>query len=56
MTQTEINWEEKAVKLAKLLLEARDVLPYISMTRARLEHLDLTLADRIEQALEPWLV
>lgn len=53
-TKTEINWEEKAIELAKLLLEARDALPAISITSARLHNVDLTLADRIEDALEIW--
>ncbi len=40
--------------LAKLLLECRDALPAISLASARLHGIDLTLADRIESALEPW--
>jgi hypothetical protein len=44
----------KCKELAKLLLEARDALPAISLASARLHGLDLTLADRIEAALEPW--
>lgn len=48
------NPQEKCRELAKLLLEARDALPAISMTTARLRGLDLTLANRIETALEPW--
>ncbi len=55
MEQTQkIDWEEKAVKLAKLLLEARDMLPHITMTAAKLHKLDLTLASRIEDELEVW--
>ena len=49
-----IDWQEKATELAKLLLEARDALPAISMTAARLHNVDLKLADRIEKALEIW--
>ena len=49
-----INWEEKAVELGQLLLEARDALPAISMVSAKLRGMDLTLADRIESALEIW--
>ncbi len=50
----DINWEEKSVELARLLLEARDALPAISITSARLHGIDLTLAERIESALEIW--
>lgn len=50
----DINWEEKSVELARLLLEARDALPAISMASAKLRGIDLTLADRIESALEIW--
>lgn len=53
MTKIE-NPEEKCRELAKLLLEARDALPAISLTAARLRGIDLSLADRIEAALEPW--
>ena len=48
------NPEEKCRELAQLLLEARDALPAISLTSARLRGIDLSLADRIEAALEPW--
>ena len=48
------NPDEKCRELAKLLLEARDALPAISMASARLRGIDLSLADRIEAALEPW--
>jgi hypothetical protein len=40
--------------LARLLIEARDALPAISMTSARLHNVSLSLANRIEQALKPW--
>jgi hypothetical protein len=40
--------------LFALLLEARDALPAISLASARLHNVDLTLADRIERAIEPW--
>lgn len=50
------NPEEKCRELARLLLEARDALPAISTASARLHRIDLTLADRIEAALEPWRV
>lgn len=46
----------KCKELAKLLLEARDALPAISLASARLRGIDLSLADRIETALEPWRV
>lgn len=48
------NPQEKCRELARLLIEARDALPAISMASARLRGIDLTLADRIEAALEPW--
>lgn len=51
---TEIDWEKKAVELAQLLLEARDALPAITVVRAKLFNVSLTLGDRIEEALEPW--
>lgn len=40
--------------LARLLIEARDALPAISMTSARLHNISLSLANRIEEALKPW--
>lgn len=49
--------EDKAQKIEQafhLLLEARDALPAISMTSARLHGVNLTLADRIENWLAPW--
>jgi len=46
----------KCIELARLLLEARDALPAISLASAKLHNIDLTLADRIEHALEPWRV
>lgn len=48
------NPEKKCRELARLLLEARDALPAISETSARLHNVSLTLADRIEDALSPW--
>lgn len=45
---------KKCNELARLLLEARDALPAISLASARLHRIDLSLADRIEDALEPW--
>jgi hypothetical protein len=47
---------DKCKELARLLLECRDALPAISTVAARLHNIDLSLADRIEEALEPWLV
>lgn len=44
----------KCLELARLLLEARDALPAISLVSARLHNVDLSLANRIEDALEPW--
>lgn len=46
--------QTKCVELAKLLLEARDALPAIPLAKAKFMQLDLTLANRIEDALEPW--
>lgn len=48
------NPQEKCRELAKLLLECRDALPAISLTAAKLHNVSLSLADRIEDALEPW--
>lgn len=44
----------KCGELARLLIECRDALPAISLASARLHGVRLDLADRIEQALEPW--
>ena len=46
--------EKHRKEMALLLIEARDALPAISMVAAKLHHVDLTLADRIEKTLEPW--
>lgn len=46
----------KCNELARLLLECRDALPAISLASARLRHINLRLADRIENALEPWKI
>jgi hypothetical protein len=51
-----IDWKDIANKLARVALEARDMLPHITMTTAKLHNLDLTLADRIEEELKPWLI
>lgn len=48
------DWKIKCQELFLLLLEARDALPAISLTSARLHGVSLTLADRIETAIEPW--
>jgi hypothetical protein len=45
-----------SAELLPLLIEARDALPAISMASARLHNVDLSLADRIERALERWRV
>ena len=37
-----------------LLIECRDALPAIPLHSARLHGISLSLADRIETALEPW--
>ncbi len=46
----------KCNQLARLLIECRDALPAITDVRARLYGVDLSLADRIEEALKPWEV
>lgn len=46
--------EGKVQQMFHLLLEARDALPAISLASARLHGIRLDLADRIENALEPW--
>lgn len=54
-----IKDEDKDAKIAEmfdLLLEARDALPAITMSSAKLRNIDLTLASRIEDCLEPWRV
>lgn len=54
--EVKIDYEAKCREFLPLLLEARDALPAISLAAARLHGVDLTLADRIETALEPWRV
>lgn len=56
MTNEEWAKDERTWRLAQLLIEARDALPAISQVSARLHRVDLSLADRIEAALEPWEV
>lgn len=46
----------KCNELAWLLIECRDALPAITVASARLHHVDLSLATRIEAALVPWEV
>ena len=48
--------KEKLVQMARLLLECRDALPAISLASAKLCGIKLDLADRIEEALKPWLI
>lgn len=48
------EYKDKLSEVLLLLLEARDALPAISLASAKLRGLDLTLADRIEKAMEPW--
>lgn len=50
------EWQAKWKQIMPLLLEARDALPAISLSTAKLYGLSLTLADRIDAALEPWRV
>jgi hypothetical protein len=49
-------WErdDRTWNLVRLLIECRDALPAISLASAKLHGLDLTLADRIDRAIEPW--
>lgn len=47
---------KKCEELVSLLIECRDALPAISLVSARLHHIDLSLASRIESALKPWEV
>lgn len=44
----------KIEEMFKLLLECRDALPAIPLASAKLRGLDLRLADRIEDCIEPW--
>ncbi len=48
------EYDQKLKECLRLLIECRDALPAISVTAARLHHVSLTLADRIEACLEPW--
>jgi hypothetical protein len=48
--------ENKVEAAFNLLLEARDALPAISLSSARLHNVSLSLADRIEGWLEPWKI
>jgi hypothetical protein len=42
--------------MARLLIECRDALPAINLVSARLHNVSLSLADRIDESLKPWLV
>ena len=51
------NLQDKDGKIREmvlLLIECRDALPAITMVQAKLNNIDLTLADRIENCLQPW--
>jgi len=48
------NPQQKIKEMAELLLECRDALPAISIASAKLHGLSLSLADRVEDCLEPW--
>ncbi len=50
------EYEDKIREMFSLLVEARDTLPAISLVSARLNNVSLTLANRIEEALEPWRI
>lgn len=45
----------KVRELLHLLIECRDALPAINDVSARLHGVSLTLADRIDECLEPWV-
>jgi hypothetical protein len=46
----------KVKEILNLLVECRDAIPSISMTAARLNGIDLSLADRIDKCLKPWQI
>lgn len=50
------EYKTKLSEVLHLLIEARDALPAISLASAKLHGVDLTLADRIEEAMKPWEV
>lgn len=56
MNLTPEQKDNKLKEMFLLLVEARDALPAISLTSARLHNVSLSLADRIEKCLEPWRV
>ncbi len=47
--------DEKIREMVGLLIESRDALPAIKMVVAKLQGIDLTLANRIDKCLEPWI-
>ncbi len=47
------DWS-KVREMITLLIECRDALPAITLTQAKLHGVDLSLADRIGDCLEPW--
>jgi len=51
-----LDKEVKIKEMVLLLIECRDALPAITLVSAKLRGLDLSLADRIEDCLEPWKV
>ncbi len=53
MTRSELEIKFKDMLL--LIIEARDALPAISMTSAKMHSIDLTLVKRIEDCLEPFV-
>lgn len=55
-SMTEQQAKAKVAEMFHLLLEARDALPAISISAARLHNVSLTLDKRIEAALEPWRI
>jgi len=54
--ETVEDWNTKGKELICLLIECRDAISCITRTQARLRNIDLSLADRVDKALEPWEV
>lgn len=48
------NAEEYLLKTLELLLECRDALPAITLVAAKMRGIDLKLADRVEDHMEPF--
>lgn len=48
--------ENKIKEMQPLIIEARDALPAITLTSAKLRGIDLTLANRLENSIKEWLI